>query len=158
MKFGQYLLDNKYPEWSDQYLDYDTLKKIIKSLEQVRTGRKPEFFSSFIFTSLQINSQVTFNTTTGSPTEKVEKVSLTKSQPTNAKGVPDKASSVKTQEQFFSVLEGEMRKIDDFTKKMLQHIRNTLSKIEQELQRNLTEKRKEDLQAEVDMMITRHIY
>jgi SPX domain protein involved in polyphosphate accumulation len=36
MKFGQYLLDNKYPEWADQYLDYDALKKIIKSLEQVR--------------------------------------------------------------------------------------------------------------------------
>lgn len=35
MKFGQYLLDNKYPEWADQYLDYDALKKIIKSLEQV---------------------------------------------------------------------------------------------------------------------------
>mmetsp|Transcript_16457 Transcript_16457/g.27503 ORF Transcript_16457/g.27503 Transcript_16457/m.27503 type:complete len:711 (-) Transcript_16457:289-2421(-) len=127
MKFGQYLLDNKYPEWSDQYLDYDTLKKIIKSLEQV-----------------------TFNTTTGSPTEKVEKVSLTKSQPTNAKGVPDKASSIKTQEQFFSVLEGEMRKIDEFTKKMLAHTRNSLSKIEQELQRNLTESRKQELQAEVD--------
>ena len=35
MKFGQYLLDNKYPEWADQYLDYDTLKKIIKSVEVV---------------------------------------------------------------------------------------------------------------------------
>ena len=35
MKFGQYLHDNKYPEWADQYLDYDALKKIIKSLEQV---------------------------------------------------------------------------------------------------------------------------
>ena len=35
MKFGQYLLDNKYAEWADQYLNYDQLKKIIKSLEQV---------------------------------------------------------------------------------------------------------------------------
>lgn len=127
MKFGQYLHDNKYPEWADEYLDYDALKKIIKSLEQV-----------------------TYNAKMKSPTERAGKVSLTKSQPTNAKGVPDKATAVKTQEQFFMVLEGEMRKIDDFTKKMLAHIRKTLKSIENELQRNLTDKRKEELQSEVD--------
>jgi hypothetical protein len=84
-------------------------------------------------------------------------VSLTKSQPTNAKGVPDKATStgqpVRTQEQFFTVLEAEMRKIDDFTKKMVIHIRNTLSKIDKELQNNLSDERKEQLQTEVRVVV-----
>jgi hypothetical protein len=62
--------------------------------------------------------------------------------------VPE-ANSVKTQEQFFSVLEGEMRKIDNFTKKMVLHIRTTLSKIEKELKKDLSDQRKEQLQAEV---------
>ena len=35
MKFGKYLIDNKFPDWADQYLDYDKLKKIIKELEKV---------------------------------------------------------------------------------------------------------------------------
>lgn len=83
------------------------------------------------------------------------KVSLTKSEPTNSKGVPNKSATIKTQEQFFAVLESEMRKIDNFTKKMLAHITNTLSKIEKELHRNLSDLRKEELQAEVGR--TKHV-
>jgi hypothetical protein len=93
--------------------------------------------------------QATYNAGVKSPSDRAEKVSLTKSQPTNAKGVPDKATTVKTQEQFYAMLESEMRKIDDFTKKMVVHITSTLSKIEKELQKNLKDKRKEHLQAEV---------
>ena len=84
-----------------------------------------------------------------SPTDKAEKVSLSKSQPTNARGVPDKASTIKTQEQFFSVLEGEMRKIDGFTRKMVLHIRSTLTNIEQELGKNSSEEKKANLQSQV---------
>ena len=93
--------------------------------------------------------QVTYNAKVKSPSEKAEKVSLTKSQPTNAKGVPDKEMSVKTQEQFFSVLEGEMKKIDMFTKKMVLHIRSTLSKTENELKKDLSDQKKAQLQTEV---------
>jgi hypothetical protein len=46
MKFGQYLHDNKYAEWADQYLDYDALKKIIKSLEQVRADNRHIIYHS----------------------------------------------------------------------------------------------------------------
>jgi SPX domain len=33
MKFGEYLKDNKTPEWTIEYMDYDELKSIIKQLE-----------------------------------------------------------------------------------------------------------------------------
>ena len=33
MKYGAYLRDNINPEWADQYLDYDKLKKMIKILQ-----------------------------------------------------------------------------------------------------------------------------
>jgi SPX domain protein involved in polyphosphate accumulation len=34
MKFGEYLNASKVPEWENNYLDYSTLKKIIKQLEE----------------------------------------------------------------------------------------------------------------------------
>lgn len=42
MKFGKYLHENKNPDWRDMYLDYDALKKIIKSLEQVSLSQLTE--------------------------------------------------------------------------------------------------------------------
>lgn len=36
MKFGKYLLENREPEWEASYVDYNYLKKVIKSLEAVQ--------------------------------------------------------------------------------------------------------------------------
>ncbi len=35
MKYGEYLLSQRYPGWEEYYLDYDSLKKLIKDLEQL---------------------------------------------------------------------------------------------------------------------------
>lgn len=92
MKFGQHLLDNKVPEWMDMYLDYDKLKKLIKAIEALRLSKT---VSSEKGTSLSIP------------------------RPTNSAGAPSSSTEV-TQEHFFSLLEQEMKKIELFTKKMVQ--------------------------------------
>ncbi len=33
MKYGEYLISQQIPEWRDQYLNYDRLKKMIKDME-----------------------------------------------------------------------------------------------------------------------------
>jgi SPX domain protein involved in polyphosphate accumulation len=35
MKFGEYLRDNKNPDWADQYMDYDALKGKIDPLFKI---------------------------------------------------------------------------------------------------------------------------
>lgn len=35
MKFGEYIRDQKVPEWQFFYLDYDKLKEMIKELEAI---------------------------------------------------------------------------------------------------------------------------
>ena len=92
MKFGQHLIDNKVPEWKDMYLDYDRLKKLIKAIEALQL---PKTVSS----------------------EKGTSLSVPKS--TSSTGTPADVDDANTQEQFFSVLEGEMKKIELFTKKMV---------------------------------------
>ena len=92
MKFGEHLTDNKVQEWKSMYLDYDKLKKMIKSIE-----------------SMQISSSIT--------TEKG--TSLSVPRPTNAAGIPFESKGEATQEMFFNFLDQEMRKIDQFTKKMV---------------------------------------
>ena len=88
-----------------------------------------------------------------SVTHKAETVSLTKGQPTNRKGVPEQYNAsgepVRTQEQFYSVLEGEMRKIDTFTQKVVADIHSALTKVERELQGSISDERKAVLQDEV---------
>ena len=90
MKFGEYLRSNAVPEWHDKYLNYDKLKKVIKILEERHVGL-PD--STGIGTSLSVPP------------------------PTNAAGVPDHESV--TQEDFFNLIESEMRKINDFTKQQV---------------------------------------
>jgi SPX domain protein involved in polyphosphate accumulation len=90
MKFGEYLREQKNPEWQNSYLDYDKLKDMIKELESRHVGVL----------------------VTGKGT------SLSVARPTNAAGMPQAGEGI-TQEQFFSFLEQEMRKIDQFTKKQV---------------------------------------
>ena len=35
MKFGEYLLTQRYPGWEDAYIDYHALKNIIKALQDL---------------------------------------------------------------------------------------------------------------------------
>ena len=92
MKFGQYLQDNKNPDWKNMYLDYDKLREMIKALEQRNVA----------------------------PIPSGKGIALTVPLPTNAAGMPiDRSILEMTQEQFYSFLEQEMRKIEQFTKKMV---------------------------------------
>ena len=102
MKFGEYLTTNAVVEWQDKYLNYDKLKKIIKLLEEKHLGTQQ---STGIGTSLSVP------------------------RPTNAAGMPVDSVSV-TQEDFFSVLESEMRKIEEFTKQMVRFYLNIRLTIE----------------------------
>ena len=36
MKYGEYLKSQKIPEWEEAYIDYDTLKNMIKGLEEAQ--------------------------------------------------------------------------------------------------------------------------
>lgn len=104
MKFGDHLIDNKVPEWKEMYLDYDRLKKIIKAIE---AKRMPNTVTSEKGTSLSIP------------------------KPTSSTGTP--ADNDYGQEDFFALLESEMKKIEAFTKKMVSETRSTLSALEREI-------------------------
>lgn len=41
MKFGEYLRNQKTPEWQNYYLDYDQLKTMIKELEVIHLAVAP---------------------------------------------------------------------------------------------------------------------
>jgi hypothetical protein len=66
MKFGEYLRNQKNPEWEDSYLDYDKLKDMIKELETRHVGVLP----------------------TGKGT------SLSVARPTNAAGMPEAGEGI----------------------------------------------------------------
>lgn len=93
MKFGEYLKEGKNPEWTHSYLDYDKLKTMISDLMEAHVGAAHD---------------------TG------RGASLSVARPTNAAGMPLGAKEDHvTQEQFFSFIEQEIRKIDMFTKKQV---------------------------------------
>ncbi len=85
-------MNNKVPEWQAMYLDYNKLKKMIKALESLH---------------------IAANVPSGKGT------SLSVPRPTNAAGIPLERPEEATQEQFYNMLEQEMRKIEQFTKKMV---------------------------------------
>lgn len=103
MKYGEYLKSQKIPEWEEAYMDYDTLKNMIKGLEEAQLLVPVE---AGIGTSLSIPA------------------------PTNAAGVHVKGV---TQEEFFSFLESQMKKIEHFTKLMVDEVRTTLADAERKL-------------------------
>lgn len=131
MKFGEYLRENKTAEWSDKYMDYDTLKSIIKSLE--------EFLSS---TGGEASNLV------GS----FKQLSLTMSRPTDAKGQPQQSSGINqpTPEIFFRTIEREMNKVDDFTKEKVKVIRSHLVDIENRLPLSLANGTVDALRMQLD--------
>lgn len=97
MKFGKYLEANKEPAWAEYYLQYGKLKHIIKDLQAK---------------NLQ------------SPGPDTKNVSLSVPAPTNAAGVVEgKSVTDVNQEAFFTLLESEMKKIEDFTLAKVQDIR-----------------------------------
>jgi SPX domain protein involved in polyphosphate accumulation len=93
MKFGKYLQENREPEWEASYVDYNYLKKVIKSLE-----------------AIQPTSPGSLSTT-----------SLSVPRPTNAAGVPLPTNKL-TQESFYKLLEDEMKKIESFTQLVVREI------------------------------------
>ena len=42
MKFGGHIKDHLCPEWAEYYLEYDTLKNIIKDMEALEFGSLPD--------------------------------------------------------------------------------------------------------------------
>eukprot|EP01038_Epipyxis_sp_PR26KG_P008677 gene8677-11725_t len=119
MKFGEYLNSEKVLEWQHSYLDYDKLKSMIKDLED-----------KHLFSPPQDGGKTT---------------SLSVPRPTNAAAMPydqvGNGSSETTHEQFYSFLEQEMRKIEQFTKRQVDQIRNVLAQVENQIMKkssNLT--------------------
>lgn len=106
MKFGVYLREQTDPEYADQYLNYDFLKQLIKELEEM------EF---------------------GVPDDSLNVRSLTLPRPTNSAAQPIKASHESNQEGFFSVLDQEMKKIENFTKKKVEEIRRVIQDVERQI-------------------------
>lgn len=91
MKFGENLRQNMVAEWAEHYLDYDKLKSIIRELE-----------------ASQVNKQ---------RSDLLSISSLTIGQQTDAAAQPiERESSPRTQENFFSLLDEQMKKIEQFTK------------------------------------------
>jgi glycerophosphodiester phosphodiesterase len=53
MKFGQNLPHNQVPEWASSYIDYKTLKKIIKTTKnETRAGEDADLASTVRLASL----------------------------------------------------------------------------------------------------------
>lgn len=112
MKFGEHLRNNRLPEWVNYYIDYDKLKKTIKELEQKH---------------LEVNAA----TDTSGPYG----TSLSVPRPTNAAGMPIQLTDSETsQEKFYEVIETEMRKIEQFTKKQVKEIRRCLKEVDEQVQ------------------------
>jgi len=111
MKYGLYLEENTNPEWSEFYVSYKRLKKILKVLAaQLLT--KP-------------------------PAEWNIGVSLSTPAPTNAAAMPSSSQSDDeleaaplTQNDFFKVLEADMEKVEKFTKLQVKQIRAALKAVD----------------------------
>jgi SPX domain protein involved in polyphosphate accumulation len=106
MKFGVILKENIDPEFENQYLDYDRLKKLIKELEEMEFGVQDD--------GLNMRS-------------------LTLPRPTNSAAQPIEASHESNQEGFFHLLDQEMKKIENFTKKKVQEIRLVIAEVERQI-------------------------
>ena len=104
MKFGEHLLRELSSDWAEFYLDYGQLKNLIRELELGLAERVDGIGYGGVGTSMSVP------------------------RPTNAAAQPSTINV--TQESFFSFLEGEMRKIDSFTLKVIENIRAVLVEVE----------------------------
>ena len=76
MKFGEYLKEHAVPEWAEMYIQYDTLKGIIRALEEKLVDGE---------------TNIADYTSIGSSRE----VSLTMPSPTDVAGMPQKEVPVR---------------------------------------------------------------
>ena len=124
MKFGEYLRNNVHEEWEEMYLNYDRLKKMIKVLQ-----------AKFKLANKDPDSLLPRGST-----------SLSVPRPTDAAGQAKKATAIDraesivegqadldTQEGFYAVLEGEMKKIEQFTTSKLKEIRKAVREVEADI-------------------------
>lgn len=126
MKFGEYLEKNQDRGWADKYINYGYLKQLIKDLQ----SRQSEAID---------------------PTARI--TSLSVPRPTDSAGMPMQTISTTTPEDFFTSVESEMRKIDDFTHTVVVGIRNVLRDVERQLTTVADIKKDtsvEDMQVRVD--------
>ena len=132
MKYGEYLRSNINVEWSDKYLAYDRLKKMIKVLQ-----------AKFKLANPDPDAIMPGSTSISVP------------RPTDAAGQAKKATAIDraesitegqadldTQEGFYAVLEGEMKKIEQFTTSKLKEIRMKMREIEAEIDEFNTKREK----------------
>ncbi len=113
MKYGEYLISQQIPEWRDQYLNYDRLKKMIKDMEATHLS-----FPTDGATGIQ-NECAIFNYKENESSFATA-TSLSIPRPTNAAGVPITGKA--SQEDFYVFLEQEMKKIEGFTKTKVRYV------------------------------------
>jgi SPX domain protein involved in polyphosphate accumulation len=123
MKFGEYLLKHRNPDWAENYLNYDYLKNLINGLETVK---------------IDYNDDANIRGT-----------SLSVPRPTNAAGMPQNEPTV-TAEMFHTFVEQEMHKIDSFTTERIAAIRSVLDSVETQLAKGANDKLVKELKLLVD--------
>jgi SPX domain protein involved in polyphosphate accumulation/uncharacterized membrane protein YidH (DUF202 family) len=133
MKFGEFLLKQRNPEWFDYYLDYNRLKDLIRDLHDKHEMDNEDPDGMGKGTSLSVPP----------PTNAA-------AQPVSESNARERGGSVGdvTQESFYEVLETEMKKIETFTKNTVREMRNLLQEIEQqtsELVSNDNEEKRKEL-------------
>jgi len=117
MKFGEYLLSNRNADWAEAYLDYSRLKELIRALYEkaIMDNYDPDGISKG--TSLSVPP----------PTN-----AAAQPTPDAVKRTRGGSTGEETQESFYEVLEGEMKKIETFIKTTVRDMRAKLSAIEAE--------------------------
>ncbi|KAG5176603.1 VTC domain-containing protein [Tribonema minus] len=113
MKFGRYLDENKEQEWSAHYMEYKKMKKIIKNIAATA-------------------SEATAGGALDGKTQGVVSLSV----PTPSAADKDDAGGeqqMNVEEDFFRMLELEMKKVQNFTHQQVTEIRNQLLAIDKEL-------------------------
>lgn len=91
------------PDWASQYLNYDRLKEVLKNLEARRLAVPDDGIGTSLSTPL----------------------------PTTVEGV--QLDTITSQEEFFSLLDQEMKKIETFTKERVDEYREALVTIERRI-------------------------
>ena len=86
MKYGEYLKSQIEEDWDSYYIDYDRLKDLLKSMEASRLAVPDDGIGTSLSTPL----------------------------PTTLEGM--QLNDITSQEEFFSLLDKEMKKIEVFTK------------------------------------------
>ena len=150
MKFGELLQNSKEKGWELYYIDYNKLKGIIKDLEKLHFGTGMGLELGYQSTSLRcgliiplliflLNSYLLIHTQllTQSFTHLLTYslvILYSVAPPTNAAAMPAEfgrtSSTQTTQEIFYSVIEEEMRKIEQFTNNQVKEIRRVLKEVD----------------------------